>query len=265
MANNNKPWFPFDAMAWVGDPILRLCTLESKGLLIELMALAHHGTPVGYVNHSGRPLSVAEIARLVGEEATKVTICMDELVSKARVIESAKGYYIKRMVKDAGTLEKCVEAGRKGGEPKPSKNITVDSFVDALGKDTPDIREAFAEWIEYRNKRKLPSTPQSVKRQASVLLSLQADEVPVWVHCAIDRGWRSFFCPPTSYKARPQSSRYQQPVLSQAEMSEVAGQMKRALKVSFDDFTRCVSACCDKYKGQDAQIRQIARAVEGGK
>lgn len=265
MANNNKPWFPFDAMAWVGDPILRLCTLESKGLLIELMALAHHGTPVGYVNHSGKALSDKEIARLVGEEVTKVKICIDELLGKARILESENGYYIKRMVKDAGTLEKCVEAGNKGAEVKEQGKVTVDSFIKALCKDTPAIRDAFAEWIEYRNKRKLPSTIQSVKRQASVLKELNADEVPVWVHCAIDRGWRSFFCPPTSYKQRPSTSRYQQPVLSQAEMSEIGAQMKRALNISFDDFTRCVSACCDKYKGQDTQIRQIARAIEGVK
>ena len=39
-----KPWLKFHPLDWLGDPHLRLCSLEAKGLLIDIMSLGHLGT-----------------------------------------------------------------------------------------------------------------------------------------------------------------------------------------------------------------------------
>jgi hypothetical protein len=271
MANKDNKWFKFCASDWIGDPQLRLCTLESKGLLIELMALAHHGTPYGYVNHSGQAITDMEIARLVGEPETKVKICLDELLRKTRLYEDGNGYYIKRMVEDGNQSDKYRDAGRAGGSPKllgaeeHSGKVTVEIYMKNMddAQKTPEVEKAVTSWIKDRAERKKALTKQAVSLQVNKLRGLKPADVVAWIKNAIEKGYSSFFPPPQDYMRQLNNqvkSASRVPVLSANDTNEIQAQLKRCK--TREDFNRCVGAMQDKYKGQFGQVMAIVRAVE---
>lgn len=59
-------WSKFTWDSWRADNGLRLVSLAARGLWIELLAIAHHGTPYGHVTHNGRAPTMAELVGLVG-------------------------------------------------------------------------------------------------------------------------------------------------------------------------------------------------------
>jgi len=42
---SDRPWFQFWARDWLDNPDLRKCSVAARGVLADLMALAHDGVP----------------------------------------------------------------------------------------------------------------------------------------------------------------------------------------------------------------------------
>ena len=113
-------WYPAD---WRGDKELKLCTLQERGLWMELLMLMFYSNPRGVLEHDARevcvlcglgtrPSSVARVARL-----------MESLVDKKVASRNGDGrMYSRRMYRDFnGLREKRAEAGKKGGMVRARK------------------------------------------------------------------------------------------------------------------------------------------------
>lgn len=108
-------WFWRD---WMSDLELRSCSPAARGIWMDMLCVAAHSDPVGYVAISGRPLDDLGIAKLSG-------ITVDEAITLRKELEDAKIFsrnrvgtiYSRRMVRDALKKRTAVENGRKGGNP----------------------------------------------------------------------------------------------------------------------------------------------------
>ena len=61
-------WMKFYPTDWTGDRGLRLCSLAARGLWAEMLCVMHEAAPRGSLLIAGRPVSVAELANLVGRQ-----------------------------------------------------------------------------------------------------------------------------------------------------------------------------------------------------
>lgn len=112
------PWFKFYPARWLGDPHLRILNASAKGVLIDMMAIAHDGVPYGYVTNGGLALTEHEIAKFTHERVTTVQKVVTKLLKGGRIAKTSEGtFYIPSMVRMAEQHKKHVRDGSKGGNP----------------------------------------------------------------------------------------------------------------------------------------------------
>lgn len=120
-------WFWRD---WMSDLELRSCSPAARGIWMDMLCVAAHADPVGFVAISGKGLDDAGIAKLSGitlEEAKRLRTELEEagVFSRNRV----DIIYCRRMVRDAKRKRTAVENGRKGGNPN-LRNRKANSATD---------------------------------------------------------------------------------------------------------------------------------------
>ena len=208
----HKHSIDLDADAWLTDPELRDCEREDRSTLIDLMCLATRGSPYGHVNNSHGAITDDKIAKLFHLTPSEFVASKARLLLKTRIFiaEQSGAIYIPRMVRDGAIKAASTEGGQRGGNPALTKReavvrakpITITIYMDAMAQhlQTPAVTGAVTEWLDYRQRRRLVLTKQAVERQSKTLSGLSADQAIEWIACAIDRGWQSFYPPPSSYR-----------------------------------------------------------------
>ena len=97
------PWIKFYASDWLSDEAVRSCSIEARGLWIDMLALMAKSETHGHLLIGGRPATSEQLARIVGLTPQKTTELMDELCA-AGVFSFQKDVIIsRRMVKDERT------------------------------------------------------------------------------------------------------------------------------------------------------------------
>ena len=230
----------FDTRAWLGDAELRCVPPEARGCLIDLMCYAHQGQPYGHVSVSGKPMTDDMIARLLylhpDEWARIKTILLES--HRIYVAEHTGSIYIKRMVRDHEQKMLATEGGKKGGnpqllldgtvEPYPkterSKPITAQMYWNRLPPhlQTAPMRDAVNEWHEYRTRRKILLTRESMARQINTLAPLSPDQAVIWIQTAIDRNWRGIYPPPNGYARQESNTKRKQDTQAKEFKSNVS-------------------------------------------
>jgi len=113
-----RPWYKHYAMDWLGHPLLRQCSLAARGLLEDLMCLAHLSDVYGHVRSSGVRIGVEDLPKIVQSHPRTVRKAFEELVSLRRVVVESDGtIVIPRMVRDGAYRQKQSDLGKKGGNP----------------------------------------------------------------------------------------------------------------------------------------------------
>lgn len=109
-------WYPGD---WQRDTALRACSLEARGLWIEMLNLMHDGIPYGHLTAGGVPIVPLTLAGMVGvKPAKKVTALLADLEAHGVFSRTEAGViYSRRMIKDERIRTVRAEAGRLGGNP----------------------------------------------------------------------------------------------------------------------------------------------------
>lgn len=153
------PWIKFYVNDWLSDEAVRSCSLEARGLWIDMLALMSKSEDHGHLLIGGRPASADQLARIVGISPQKTTELMDELYA-AGVFSFSKDVIIsRRMVKDERT--------RKSGSDRQmrfrnanittlsrscNKNITgqrQETRDKTLDNTRTQVRPMRADWIGY--------------------------------------------------------------------------------------------------------------------
>lgn len=112
-------WVKWHFAKWRGDPALRMCSLATRGLWADLLAVMHECSPYGHLIIGECAPSARRVAMLVGASEKQVASCVAELI-KNRVCGVTKEGVIfsRRMVRDKENRDEGRKNGSKGGNPK---------------------------------------------------------------------------------------------------------------------------------------------------
>lgn len=137
VAATRRPSFQFYPGDWRRDPALRTCSMAAKGFWIELMCVMHESEEYGYLIVAGQPMTVKDLAKLVGETPTFCKKILEELQKKCVFSVDFRGIiFSRRMVKDESIRAIRAQAGSLGGNPK-LKGDLVKQKVKQNSKQNP--------------------------------------------------------------------------------------------------------------------------------
>ena len=112
-----RPAFQFYPGDWRKDPALSACSLAARGLWIELMCVAHESDDYGHLSINGKPMTTAQLSRMVGETPSSVSKMIAELEDAGVFSRENGAIYSRRMVKDEHIRNVRAKAGSLGGNP----------------------------------------------------------------------------------------------------------------------------------------------------
>jgi len=117
-----RPAFQFYPGDWLRDEAVRACTLPARGLWMDMLCYAHFSEPYGHLRtRTGQPITVAELARMVGAPRATVAKLLRELEANGVLSKTDDGtYYSRRMVRD-----ERIRTARAAGGPKSLENPNV--------------------------------------------------------------------------------------------------------------------------------------------
>lgn len=127
------PHMQFYPKDWLGDPELRRCSLEARGVWIDLLCLMWDCSERGVLATAGTPWTIDEIAGAVGGNTDVALRGIHELLAKGIASRDTRGaVFSRRMVRDEHIRQERAEAGQKGGFAtakvlaKPRQNPDID-------------------------------------------------------------------------------------------------------------------------------------------
>lgn len=147
------PWYPGD---WRRDTPLMTCSLEARGLWIELLNIMHDTEPRGHLAIRGRAIPEDRVASMVGATPTQYRRLLSELEDAGVPSRTEDGIlFSRRMVRDTRLRALRAEAGSKGGtvskgSSKRSSKTQASTAVDAQHGATskpPSDSSGFAEGV----------------------------------------------------------------------------------------------------------------------
>jgi hypothetical protein len=117
-----QPWMKFYPRDWRADEKLRVCSLASRGLWIEMLALMHGSERYGHLLINGKAPTDAQLAVLAGAPAAEIAALLGELESAGVFSRSATGaIYSRRMTDDERKARTARKNGKHGGNPRLCK------------------------------------------------------------------------------------------------------------------------------------------------
>ena len=115
-----RPSIQFYPADWRVDSSLQICTLQARGLWVELLCLMHEigqreGARYGFLEMNGKALTNSQIARLVGIDSIMVSELLEELKSTGVCSVKDGVIFSRRFARDDEIKQKRTDAGSKGG------------------------------------------------------------------------------------------------------------------------------------------------------
>jgi hypothetical protein len=99
---NGHYWSKFCWRDWQHDIALRACSLEARGLWMDLLCIMHEGSPVGHLTINGRPMTIKEMTINSRISIIRCRKLLEELEKAAVFSRSENGtIFCRRMVRDA--------------------------------------------------------------------------------------------------------------------------------------------------------------------
>lgn len=152
MTTNHRkdPWFKFWPSAWQSDEALRVCSLEARGLWLEMLCLMHKADPRGRLLINGKPVTEAQLAAVAGVDLQTVKRAFSEL-SEAGVFSVRKSGVVvsRRIEKEENLSRKRRESGKIGGSVTAMKNKAKPDLLEQTESKHPSSKK-----IEDRSKKK---------------------------------------------------------------------------------------------------------------
>lgn len=118
------------------DPSLRACSLEARGLWIDIICLMFESPIRGELRHAnGNPITETQLGRICGADALLIQKITTELSDAGVYSKSDDGALVcRRMVRDEEIRKIRAEAGKSGGNPALLKQKA--SKTEAKGEQT---------------------------------------------------------------------------------------------------------------------------------
>jgi len=144
-----RPAFQFYPSDWRNDGNLRLCSMAARGLLVELMCIAHECDDYGVLAQNGHVFCHKTVGKLTGLRTDTVAKLTEELTQNGVLSRDENGaLYSRRMVRDEYVRKIRAEAGVKGGNP-----LLVNHLVKQTAKQKPTPSSSSSSSSSIINKR----------------------------------------------------------------------------------------------------------------
>ena len=157
------PWIKFYPGDWLSDEALRSCSVEARGLWVDMLCLMAKSESHGHLLIGGKPARAEQIARIVGLLPQKTMELMDELNASGVFSFDKETIISRRMVKDERVRKS--DASRKmhqrHGDVRPMsrecpENVTGQKLEARSQKleartEREGLRPTHAEWIAFAN------------------------------------------------------------------------------------------------------------------
>lgn len=186
---DNRPAFQFYPDDWISESSLKLCSLEAKGLWIEMLMIMFNAEKRGSLTVNSVIITSKELAKLVGEQEEIVNKLLDEMERFNVFTKLEDGLIInRRMYYKAEREEKIhearVKAGRKGGlskkgskgKPKQAPPSSSPSSSPSLKEKSKEFKQTLKNFIESRKKLKKPMTNYAIELLIKRLEKLNSNE-----------------------------------------------------------------------------------------
>lgn len=116
MRVTKRPAFQFYPNDWMSHAALRMCSIQARGLWMDMMCIMHGCDPYGHLMVFGKQMNADMLAKRVGESPAVVAELMMELEQLGMFAFTEDGtVYSPRMVRDEATRNSRAEGGKKGG------------------------------------------------------------------------------------------------------------------------------------------------------
>ncbi|MFC3628233.1 hypothetical protein ACFOM8_02100 [Paracoccus angustae] len=145
------PWLKFYPTDWRSDPALRMCSLASRGLWIEMIALMHEAVPYGHLLVAGRSPTDAQIAVLAGAPSDQIPELLGELEAAGVFSRTKDGViYSRKMTRTAKKAAIARKNGKNGGNPvlcksKDNQQSDNQKATDRVKPQKPEARSQIEE------------------------------------------------------------------------------------------------------------------------
>lgn len=162
-----RPSFQFYTQDWGDDPGLQMCSLEARGLWIEMMRLMHKGEPYGHLQLNGsEKVGVESLSQYVRAPLPNVSRALQELEKHHVFSKSDAGIiFSRRMVRDEEQRRQANKRLKKHRVTKKKRNAD----------ETPMKRPSSSSSSSSLPRSKIP-------KGSSHAESADADSWPGWFH-----------------------------------------------------------------------------------
>lgn len=160
------------------DPQLRAVSSASRGLWIDMLCLMWESARRGFLVHpTGRLVTTEQLARMTGNSVDDTTGMLNELEDCGVVSRNKDGIlYSRRIERDERKRQKCVEAGKRGGNPalmgEDKGGVKSDAKGEVNQNPTPSSSPSSSSSISSSEEREsavaalpLADSPQAQKQK----------------------------------------------------------------------------------------------------
>lgn len=139
-----RPSFQFYPGDWLRDAALRACSVQARGLWMDMLCFMHEGSPYGYLKVNQKIIQADSLAAMVGLPLKETRQYLEELLQAGVYsVDETGTIYSRRMLKDEHKRSVRAEAGSKGGNPnllKQKDNYLLNLLLNPVDKprDNPE-------------------------------------------------------------------------------------------------------------------------------
>lgn len=172
----NRRWIKFWPQDWQRDPALRSCGVAARGLWMDMICIAHEGSPYGHVTINGKAATMKQIGSITGAGEKEAARLVSELENAGVFSRLDDGtIFSRRMVRD----HEAADAGREAIAKRWEKEVETKK-----GDDQNPTRDPIrgGDSLEERSKKK-EEREGSLRSPSSRGTRLAADWAPG------DEGW----------------------------------------------------------------------------
>lgn len=228
MSDKRYSWIQFYPRDWLSDMDLRRCSVEARGLWIDMLCGMTQGRDFGrLVDGAGVKLSVkllADDARISEAECERL---LEELRAKNVFGVDADGtIYSRRMVREFEVRERNRTNGSKGGNPRLLKRETRDQRLETKESLTVSVKrvvipyilkhpqmtqslsDTWAQWVDFRMKLKAVKDWHTVfGKQVEMLAKHDAATACHILNNSMQNGWQGIFEPRSQTPSAPRRNK----------------------------------------------------------
>ena len=159
------PWIKFYPGDWLSDEALRSCSVEARGLWVDMICLMAKSEIHGHLLIGGKPARAEQIARIVGLLPQRAMELMDELNASGVFSFHQETIISRRMVKD--------------------EQLRKSDAVRQMRKRHGDVQTMSSECPEKITGQKLEARSQKLDNTRTQVRPIRAD----WIAYAKEIGW----------------------------------------------------------------------------